>query len=146
MSDLISIIIYIKVTKEDLIMTLLSFWTRFKYHILLKSSLASLKVQYLLMSFFVVIKLFEKTRQSKGSIQNWKALSFLNGWTSQKTPPFLISSNQSAYVGRWFITKCGWFISILLVISDSLKIDGLLATIDIQKAVDLSYDEFEVWH
>ena len=54
----------------------------------------------------------------------------------KKTLPFLISANQSAYVDRRFISEGGRLISDLLEISNTLKLDGLLATIDIQKAFD----------
>ena len=54
----------------------------------------------------------------------------------KKTLPFLISANQSAYVDGLFISKGGRLISDLLEISDPLKSDGLLATIDIQKVFD----------
>ena len=54
----------------------------------------------------------------------------------KKTLPFLISTNQSAYVDWRFISEGVRLISDLLEISDTLKLDGLLATIDIQKAFD----------
>ena len=50
----------------------------------------------------------------------------------EKTIPFLISANQSAYVDGRFISEGGRHISGLLEISDTLKLDGLLAIIDIQ--------------
>ena len=49
--------------------------------------------------------------------------------------PFLISANQSAYVDRRFISEGGRLISDLLEISDTLKLDGLLKTVDIQKSI-----------
>ena len=49
---------------------------------------------------------------------------------------FLISANQFAYVDGRFISEDGRLIFDLLVISDTLKLDGLLATIDIQKVFD----------
>ena len=48
----------------------------------------------------------------------------------KKTLPFLTSANQSAYVDRRFVSKGG------RLISETLKLDRLLATIDIQKAFD----------
>ena len=54
----------------------------------------------------------------------------------KQTLPLLISANQSAYVDGRFISEVGRLISDLLEISDKLKLDSLLATIDIQKAFD----------
>ena len=54
----------------------------------------------------------------------------------KKTLRFLISANQSAYVDGRFISEGGRLISDLLEISDTMKLVGLLATIDIQKAFD----------
>ena len=48
--------------------------------------------------------------------------------------PFLIFSNQYTHVDKRFISKGGRLISDLLEISNVLKLIGLLATIDIQKA------------
>ena len=52
----------------------------------------------------------------------------------KKSLPFLISANQSPYGDEPFISECGRLISDLLQISDTLKLDGLLAAKDIQKA------------
>ena len=54
----------------------------------------------------------------------------------KKTLPFLIFANQSAYAGKRFIGEGGRLIYDLLEISDTLKLDGLLGRIDIQKAFD----------
>ena len=54
----------------------------------------------------------------------------------KKTLPFPIPANQSAYVDGRFISESGRLVSNLLEISDTLKLDGLLAAIDIQKAFD----------
>ena len=54
----------------------------------------------------------------------------------KKTLPFQISADQSAYVDGRFISEGGRLISDLLEVSDTLKLDGLLATIDIKKAFD----------
>ena len=50
--------------------------------------------------------------------------------------PNLVSENQSAYVKNRFISEGGKLISDILEITDSLQIDGLLITIDIEKAFD----------
>ena len=50
--------------------------------------------------------------------------------------PNLVSENQSAYVNNRFISKSGKLISDILEITDSLQVDDLLMTIDIEKAFD----------
>ena len=45
--------------------------------------------------------------------------------------PNLVSENQSAYVNNRFISEGGRLISDILEMTDSLQIDGLLMTIDI---------------
>ena len=65
-----------------------------------------------------------------------KILSKVLAQRLKKTLPFLISGNQSAYIDGRFISEGGRLISDLLEISNTLKLDGLLATIDIQKAFD----------
>ena len=54
----------------------------------------------------------------------------------KKILPFFISANQSAYVYGRFISKGGRLIIDLSEISNTLKLDGLLPTTDIQKAFD----------
>ena len=54
----------------------------------------------------------------------------------RKTIPFLLSSNQSVYVDARLISVRGRLIFDLLEISDTLKLNCLLAKIDIQKAFD----------
>ena len=99
-----------------------------------------------------VIRLIEKKDKDKRYIQNWRLLSLLKtdvkilskalAQRVKKALPFLISANQSAYVDGQFISEGGRLISNLLEISDILKLDGLLATIDIQKAFDSVDDAF----
>ena len=50
--------------------------------------------------------------------------------------PNLVSENQRAYVNNRFISEGGRLISDILEITDSLQINGLLITIDIEKAFD----------
>ena len=90
----------------------------------------------------VLIKLIEKKDKEKRYIQNWRPLSLLNTNVKilskllpqrrKKTLPFLISANQSAYVDERFISEGGK----KLELSDTLELYGLLATIDIQEALD----------
>ena len=74
----------------------------------------------------------------------WKIILKVIAERLKKTLPFLISGNQSAYFDGLFIRDGGRRISDLLEISDTLKLDGLLATIDIQKAFDSVDDLFLV--
>ena len=68
-----------------------------------------------------------------------KILSKLMAQRLKKTLPFLISTNQSVYADGWFISEGVTLICDLLEITDTLKLEGLLATIDILKAFD-SFD------
>ena len=54
----------------------------------------------------------------------------------KKTPISVISANQSVYVHRRFISEGGRVISGLQEISNTLKLDNLLAAIDSQNAFD----------
>ena len=50
--------------------------------------------------------------------------------------PFLISSNQTAYVKNRFISKSGRVILEILEIANTLTPEGFLVTADIEKAFD----------
>ena len=50
--------------------------------------------------------------------------------------PFLISSNQTAYVEWRFISESGRLFSDILQVTNFLKLRGLVVTVDIQKAFD----------
>ena len=90
-----------------------------------------------------MFRLIEKKDIDKRFIQNRRSLSLLNTdvkilskVTAQglkKTLSFFISSSQSAYVDGRFISEGGRLISDLLETSGTLKLNGLLAKIDIQK-------------
>ena len=92
------------------------------------------------------VRLIEKKDKYKRNIQNWRPLSLLNtdvkilskalAQRLEKTLPFIISANKSAYVDGRFISESSRLISDLLEISDKFKLDWLLATTDIQKAFD----------
>ena len=60
----------------------------------------------------------------------------------QNVLPFLISSNQTAYVKNRFISESGRVISDILEISNSLALEGFLVTVDIEKAFDSVNDCF----
>ena len=50
--------------------------------------------------------------------------------------PFLIPSNQTAYIKNRFISESGRVISDFLKISNSLALEGFLVTVDIEKVLD----------
>ena len=79
-------------------------------------------------------------------IKNWHPISLLNVGSkliskslanrSQDVMPNLVNKNQSALVNNRFISKDRGLISDILQITDSLQIDRLLMTIDIEKVFD----------
>ena len=93
-----------------------------------------------------LIKLLEKRDKNKRLIQNWRPISLLNVDLKilSKAPadrikmylPFLISSNQTAYVEGRFISEGGRLFSDILQVTDFLNLRGLVVTVDIQKAFD----------
>ena len=48
----------------------------------------------------------------------------------------IVNENQVAYVNNRFISECGRLISHILEITNSLDIEGILMTVDIEKAFD----------
>ena len=52
----------------------------------------------------------------------------------KKYLPFLISTNQTAYVEGRFISEGGRLFSDILQVTDFLNLRGLVVTVDIQKA------------
>ena len=50
--------------------------------------------------------------------------------------PFVISSNQTAYIKNRFISESGRVISDILQIANTLALKGFLVTTDIEKAFD----------
>ena len=77
---------------------------------------------------------------------NWRQISLVNrdikiiikvlSTRIKNVLPFLISSNQTAYVKNRFISESGRVISDILEISKSLALEGFLVTVDIEKAID----------
>ena len=116
------------------------FWDDLKIPFIVSLRKSFLKEELIKSQKQAVIRLIEEKDKDKRYIQNWRLLSLLNtdmkilsevtAQRLKKTLPFLTSANQSAYVDRRFISKGG------RPISDTLKLDRLLATIDIQKASD----------
>ena len=94
----------------------------------------------------LVIKLIEKKHKDKRVTQNWRPISFFNEDLKslfkalanriKKYLPFLISSNQTAYVEGRFISKGGRLFSDIFQVTDFLNFRGLVVTVDIQKAFD----------
>ena len=78
--------------------------------------------------------------------KNWRPISLLNVDTKiiskvlsghiKEVLPSLISSNQTAYVEGRIISESGRLISDILEITDLSKLNGILLTIDIEKAFD----------
>ena len=77
------------------------------------------------------MKSIEKKDKDKRLIQNLKNV-FLS----------LISDNQLAFVDGRFITEGGRLISNVLQITDVLKLNVMLVTVDIQKALDSVNHQF----
>ena len=50
--------------------------------------------------------------------------------------PYLISSNQTAYVKNRFLCESGRLISDILEIAKALALEGFLVAIDVEKALD----------
>ena len=122
------------------------FWDEFKIPFIASLRKSFLKEELSNSHKQAVTRLIEKKDKDKRNIQNWRPLSLLNTDVKvfskalvqllKKTLPFLISANKFAYVDERFFSEGGRLISDLLEIRDTLKLDGLLATIDIQKAFD----------
>ena len=92
----------------------------------------------------MLIRLIEKKDKDERLIQNWrpirsllntdvKILSKVSAQRLKKILSFLISVNQSVNVDGRFISEGCKRISDLLEINYTLKLDGLLSTIDIHK-------------
>ena len=92
-----------------------------------------------------VIKMFEKKDKDKRFIKNWSPISLLNTDTKiiskvlstgiKGVLPYLISSNQTAYVKNRFISESGRLISDILGIAKTLVLEGFLVTIDTEKSI-----------
>ena len=89
-----------------------------------------------------VIKMLEKKDKDKRFIKNWrlntdmKIISKVLSTRIKGVLPYLISSNQTAYVKNRFISESGRLISDILEIAKTLALEGFLVTIDIEKAFD----------
>ena len=93
-----------------------------------------------------VIKLIGKKDRDKRFIKNWRPISLLNvdakliskalAERLKNVIPSLVSNNQIAYVKNRFISEGGRLISDIFEMTKSLQIDGILMTVDIEKAFD----------
>ena len=63
-----------------------------------------------------------------------KIISKVNSTRIKGVLPYLISSNQTAYVKNRFISESGRVISDILELTKTLALEGFLVTIDIEKA------------
>ena len=87
-----------------------------------------------------------KKDKDKKFSNNWKAISLFNtdmkiickvlSTRVKNVLPFLISSNQMAYVKNRFISKGGRVISDTLEIANMLALEGFLVAIDTEKIFD----------
>ena len=90
-----------------------------------------------------IIKLIEKKDRDKRFIKNWRPISLLNGdmkliWKVLASPlksviSTIVNENQVVYVSNRFISESGRLKSDVLEITNSLDIEGLLMTVDIEK-------------
>ena len=93
-----------------------------------------------------VIKLIDKKDRNKRFIKNWRPVSLLNIdmkliskvlASRLKSVIFtIVNENQVEYVNNRFISESGRLISDVLKITNSLDIEGLLLTLDIEKVFD----------
>ena len=122
------------------------FWEDFKTPLILNFKSAFDKGELGNSQKQAVIKLIEKKYKGKRLIQNWRPIFLFNvdlrilpkalANRIKKYLPFLISSNQTAYVERRFISKGRRRFSDILQVTDFLKLRGLLVTVDIKKKFD----------
>ena len=85
-------------------------------------------------------------------IKNWRPISLLN--VDMKLVPKVLAShlksaifsivneNQVAYVNNRFISESGRLISDALEITNSIDIEGILMTVDVEKAFDFINHSF----
>ena len=93
-----------------------------------------------------IIKLIEKKDRDKRIIKNCRSNSLLNVHMKliSKVPascvksviPVIVNENQVAYVNNTFISESGRLTSDVLKITNSLDVEGLLMTGDIEKTFD----------
>ena len=93
-----------------------------------------------------IIKLVEKKDRDKRFIKNWQPILLLNvdikliskvlASRLKSVISSIVNENQVAYVNNRFISESSRLISDILEITNSLGIEGILMTVDIEKAFD----------
>ena len=91
-------------------------------------------------------KLIEKKDRDKRFIKNWRPISLLNvdmkliskvlASCLKSVISSIVNENQVTYINNRFISKSGRLMYDVLKITNSLDIEGLLMTVDIEKAFD----------
>ena len=99
-----------------------------------------------------IIKLIEKKDRGKRFIKNWHPISLLNVDMKQilkvlashlkSVISTIVNENQAAYVNNRFLSESSTLISDVLEITNSFDIEGLLMTVDIEKAFDFINHSF----
>ena len=93
-----------------------------------------------------VIKIIDKKERDKTLLKNWKSIFLLNvdlkitlkafAFRIKTVLPSIISSKIIVYNEKRFIGEAGRLISDILSITNNLKIERYLVTMDIEKAFD----------
>ena len=93
-----------------------------------------------------VIKIIDKKECDKTLLKNWKSIFLLNvdlkitlkafAFRIKTVLPSFISSKQTVYNEKRFIGEAGRLISDILSVTNNLKIERYLVTMDIEKAFD----------
>ena len=102
-----------------------------------------------------IIKLIEKKDRDKRFIKNWRPISLLNVYMKliskvvasrlKNVISSIVNENQVAYVSNRFTSESGRLISDVLKITNSLNIEGLLMTVDIEKVFDSINHSFLIY-
>ena len=122
------------------------FWENVKEFYISSIQSAKDKNEFSISQRQAIIKLIEKKDRDKRFIKNWRPISLLNvdykiaskalAERLKKVLPTLISNEQTAYVKDRFIGETGRLLADIIEITDTLNIDGILVTMDIEKAFD----------
>ena len=93
-----------------------------------------------------VIKIIDKKERDKTLLKNWKSIFLLNvdlkitlkafAFRIKTVLPSIISSKIIVYNEKRFIGEAGRLISDILSVTNNLKIERYLVTMDIEKAFD----------